>query len=70
MDLFLNKIIISQAPSNENDEIIRRLKTQISTLSASLSTISAEKSRCESSFQQDRKRLIQEKDDVKLFYQN
>ena len=43
---------------------ISALESRISTLSASLSTITAEKSRIESGFQKDRKRLLQEKEDV------
>lgn len=49
---------------DEGKDIIKHLKTQIATLSASLSTITAEKSRNEASFQLDRKRLLQEKDEV------
>jgi len=44
--------------------VIKQLRGQLSTLSASLSTISSEKSRIEAQFQADRKRLLTEKDDV------
>jgi len=59
----------SEEPSEANSlqdsaDEISSLKSKISTLSASLSTISAEKSRIESSFQKDRKRLLQDKEDL------
>lgn len=44
---------------------IRQLKAQLATLSESLATITAEKSRSEANFQQDRKRLLQEKEVVR-----
>nr|SVE73496.1 EOG090X04IO [Daphnia atkinsoni] len=48
--------------SNKERDIIKRLKAQLSTLSDSLATITAEKSRCEANFQQDRRRLLLEKE--------
>nr|CAG4650901.1 EOG090X04IO [Simocephalus serrulatus]SVE94179.1 EOG090X04IO [Simocephalus serrulatus] len=61
-------IPIDQSAHGENSEnaeergVIRQLKAQLSTLSESLATITAEKSRSEANFQQDRKRLLQEKE--------
>nr|CAG4634729.1 EOG090X04IO [Alona affinis] len=54
----------AEGTSKDQEALVKQLKTQIATLSASLSTISAEKSRSEANFQQDRKRLLQEKDDL------
>lgn len=51
---------------SKDQETIRQLKTQLATLSSSLATITAEKSRSEANFQSDRKRLLQEKDDVRF----
>nr|CAG4646187.1 EOG090X04IO [Macrothrix elegans] len=50
--------------TGNQEEVIKQLKAQLATLSASLGTITAEKSRIENNFQQDRKRLLQEKDDL------
>jgi len=50
--------------SQDHSDEISNLKSKISTLSASLSTIAAEKTRIESSFQKDRKRLLQDKEDL------
>lgn len=52
-----------QAPPHSNVEAERRLaqlKSQLSTLTASLSTVSQEKSRMEASFQADKRQLKQE----------
>nr|CAH0098978.1 unnamed protein product [Daphnia galeata] len=48
--------------SNKERDTIRQLKTQLTTLSESLATITAEKSRIEANFQQDRKRLLMDKE--------
>nr|SVE88577.1 EOG090X04IO [Daphnia sinensis] len=48
--------------SSKEKEVIKRLRAQLGTLSDSLATITAEKSRCEANFQQDRKRLLLEKE--------
>nr|CAG4650087.1 EOG090X04IO [Sida crystallina] len=45
-------------------EEVDHLRTQVATLSSSLATITAEKSRSEANFQRDRKKLLQEKDDL------
>nr|SVE75694.1 EOG090X04IO [Daphnia hispanica] len=47
---------------NKERDIIKRLKAQLGTLSDSLATITTEKSRCEANFQQDRRRLLLEKE--------
>lgn len=54
------------ASANKERDTIRQLKTQLATLSESLATITAEKSRSEANFQQDRKRLLLEKESVSL----
>nr|SVE74696.1 EOG090X04IO [Daphnia carinata] len=56
-----NELELAGISSKEKD-IIKRLKAQLGTLSDSLATITAEKSRCEANFQQDRKRLLLEKE--------
>nr|SVE74123.1 EOG090X04IO [Daphnia barbata] len=48
--------------SNTERDTIKQLKAQLGTLSDSLATITTEKSRCEANFQQDRKRLLLEKE--------
>ncbi|XP_046653536.1 GRIP and coiled-coil domain-containing protein 1-like [Daphnia pulicaria] len=52
------------ASANKERDTIRQLKTQLTTLSESLATITAEKSRSEANFQQDRKRLLLEKESL------
>ncbi|XP_057368005.1 GRIP and coiled-coil domain-containing protein 1-like [Daphnia carinata] len=56
-----NELELAEISSKEKD-IIKRLKAQLGTLSDSLATITAEKSRCEANFQQDRKRILLEKE--------
>nr|SVE84198.1 EOG090X04IO [Daphnia pulex] len=52
------------ASANKERDTLRLLKTQLTTLSESLATITAEKSRSEANFQQDRKRLLLEKESL------
>nr|SVE71618.1 EOG090X04IO [Daphnia similis] len=61
LDETRNELELAGTSSKEND-IIKRLKAQLSTLSDALATITAEKSRCEANFQQDRRRLLLEKE--------
>nr|SVE81256.1 EOG090X04IO [Daphnia magna] len=56
-----NELELAGTSSKEKD-IIKRLKAQLGTLSDSLATITTEKSRCEANFQQDRRRLLLEKE--------
>nr|CAG4643883.1 EOG090X04IO [Lepidurus arcticus] len=51
-------------PDVNEEESLETLKARISTLSTSLSVISKEKSRIESAFQNDRKQLLHEKDEL------
>lgn len=63
LKIFLSNCFIQ---TKDQHDVIKQLKAQLSTLSASLTTISSEKSRIEAQFQADRKRLLTEKDDVSM----
>lgn len=49
-------------------ETVGKLKNRLDTLMNSLATLSAEKSKMEASFQQDKKQLRNERDEVSLHY--
>ncbi|KPP69300.1 GRIP and coiled-coil domain-containing protein 1-like [Scleropages formosus] len=49
-----------QQPSGDVDRRVLQLKTQLSTLTSSLATVTQEKSRMEASFQADRKKMKQD----------
>lgn len=52
--------------TNQSEETVEHLHTQLATLMNSLATLSAEKSRMEASFQADKKQLRFEKEEVLL----
>jgi hypothetical protein len=52
--------------TNQSEESVEHLRTQLATLMNSLATLSAEKSRMEASFQADKKQLRSEKEEVLL----
>jgi len=52
--------------TNQSEETVDHLRTQLTTLMNSLATLSAEKSRMEASFQADKKQLRSEKEEVLL----
>lgn len=56
--------------TNQNEESVEHLRTQLATLMNSLATLSAEKSRMEASFQADKKQLRSEKEEVLLIHFN
>lgn len=50
--------------TNQSEETVDHLRTQLATVMNSLATLSAEKSRMEASFQADKKQLRSEKEEV------
>lgn len=50
--------------SHEGDDTVEQLRLQLATLTNSLSTLSAEKSKMEAGFQADKKKLRQDKEEV------
>lgn len=58
------QVCSSKQGTNQSEETVDHLRTQLATLMNSLATLSAEKSRMEANFQADKKQLRSEKEEV------